>query len=164
MDNSTPSKNVYMDRSLRKTTENRVLWGLVVSAQESDPSMRLDLNPFYQRGLVWSLEQKVALIDSICSGLALPALYIREYDYSSHKKYQEVLDGKQRISTIIEFMADGFEYRGVKYSEWGRGDKIDFRMTTIGVVLLVDITDAQAVDVYNRLNFNGTPHTEEDRR
>jgi len=67
----------------------------------------LDLNPPYQRGLVWDLEHKVKLIDSLVSGLGIPAVYFRE-----KRDGYEVIDGKQRIHTICSFLNDGFPYNG----------------------------------------------------
>jgi len=62
----------------------------------------LDLNPPYQRGLVWDLEHKVKLIDSLVSGLGIPAVYFRE-----KRDGYEVIDGKQRIHTICSFLMMG---------------------------------------------------------
>lgn len=71
----------------------------------------VDLNPAYQReGGVWRPETRSRLIDSILNGLDVPKLYFERattrrlspegltYQYS-------VLDGKQRLEAIIDFLS-----------------------------------------------------------
>lgn len=60
-----------------------------------------DLNPPYQRDLVWSAKQKRNLLLSIFRGIPINAIHLVEQN-NSKRKY--VLDGKQRISTIKQFV------------------------------------------------------------
>lgn len=124
----------------------------------------IDLNPSYQRGLVWDLARKEALIDSLFTGLGMPSIYIREFTDGREKPWMEVLDGKQRISTIIEFINDGFRYKGFLYSELHQSHRRAFRALGIGIVRAKDLTDEETEEIYDRLNFNGVPHKAEDRR
>ena len=73
---------------------------------------KLNLNPVYQRNEVWSSTQKKGLIDSILNDIDLPKIYLHERD----GKY-DVVDGKQRITTLKEFMNDSFKVGGKKFSE-----------------------------------------------
>jgi len=120
-----------------------------------DKDSRLNLDPPYQRGLVWDLDHKIKLIDSVISGLGIPSVYIRmNRDYS-----YEVIDGKQRIHTLTSFMDDAFPYNGKLYSEHDEQSRRAFEFgTTVGVTMLKFITDADALEIYNRINFNGVPH------
>lgn len=71
----------------------------------------IDLNPPYQReGGVWSEGARSTLIDSIINGLDVPKLYFESA--TSRRKgprgltYQyAVLDGKQRLETILAFLS-----------------------------------------------------------
>ena len=134
------------------------LWSLVDLVERGD----LDLNPPYQRGLVWSLEQKKALISTILSGLNIPSLYIRQFDDQREGPWQEVVDGKQRLSTLIAFMRDEFTYAGQAFSEWRSVDQDIFRNTFISAVTLYDVSDEDALTIYERINFNGTPQVAGD--
>jgi len=118
----------------------------------------LDLSPPYQRGLVWTIQQKQDLIDTLTQGLNMPALYVRERDALHPGPWMEMVDGKQRLSTIIAFMADEFSFRDRLFSEWSETDRAVFRHLFISVVQLIDATDEDIALVYNRINFNGTPH------
>jgi uncharacterized protein with ParB-like and HNH nuclease domain len=116
----------------------------------------LNMNPPYQRGLVWDLSHKQKLIDSIISGIGVPAVLLRELPLTEEYHY-EMVDGKQRISTIVEFMEDKFPYNGLKYSEADDLSRKVFRSACIGASV-VHCTNEEAVELYNRVNFGGVPH------
>lgn len=87
-------------------------------------SKSLDLAPDYQREAVWSKEQKCGLIDSILNDFDIPKLYW----FEKGKNLFEVVDGKQRLTTIYEFMQDGFAltaepYKGKKFSDLSMDDQ-----------------------------------------
>ena len=69
----------------------------------------LELNPFYQRGLVWTLEQKRDYILALFNGKATIEPTIAEY-YQDDYKYHimEVIDGKQRLTTVFDFIDNKF--------------------------------------------------------
>ncbi|WP_281633073.1 DUF262 domain-containing protein [Flavobacterium luteolum] len=82
----------------------------------------IKLDPEFQREGVWNPKQKSELIESIIIGIPLPILYIKE-----NKDGNWILiDGRQRLSTIFDFMDNHFslsnlsilkEFNGRKFSE-----------------------------------------------
>jgi len=68
-----------------------------------------NLNPPYQRGSVWTTEMRVALIKSLLLGLPMGIIYLnaRPISKGGDLRYQ-VVDGKQRIETLLAFMRDEF--------------------------------------------------------
>lgn len=83
----------------------------------------LDLDPVYQRQPgVWDEDAKQFLIDTMLNGYIVPALYLHEYPRGRAKSGKRftygVIDGKQRLGTIHEFLtgrlrlAEDFEMRG----------------------------------------------------
>jgi hypothetical protein len=69
---------------------------------------KLELNPVYQREAgVWSIEKKQLFIDSLLNGFDIPKLYFNEMPEGSPYDYA-VIDGKQRVSTILSFLNDEF--------------------------------------------------------
>ncbi|HVA66407.1 MAG TPA: DUF262 domain-containing protein [Elusimicrobiota bacterium] len=67
------------------------------------------LQPKYQRNPIWSIGQKCFLVDSIISGCPIPQVFIniRTMGKGTDKKtIYEVVDGQQRLRTILEFMTD----------------------------------------------------------
>ena len=71
------------------------------------------LSPPYQReGEVWTLYKKQLLIDSLINGYDIPKLYLHQYDKVKKAdgeliKYA-IVDGKQRLLAIWQFMDGGF--------------------------------------------------------
>jgi hypothetical protein len=62
----------------------------------------LDIHPEFQRFYRWSLTQKSRWIESILLGIPLPSLFVAQRDDG----VWDVIDGLQRISTILEFMGE----------------------------------------------------------
>jgi hypothetical protein len=65
----------------------------------------LDLAPPFQRRSVWKPGAKSYLIDSVVRGLPTPLIFIRErLDLDSLRPMREVIDGQQRLRTLIAFI------------------------------------------------------------
>lgn len=67
---------------------------------------KLFVNRRYQRKLVWTLEEKQKLIDSIQKQYPIPAILIAERE--EHPGTYEIIDGLQRLHTIISFIETSF--------------------------------------------------------
>lgn len=60
------------------------------------------INPDFQRLFRWEIGQKSKLIESLLLGIPLPSIFVFERDDSKW----ELIDGLQRISTLLEFMGE----------------------------------------------------------
>src|ERR1700735_2894006 len=60
------------------------------------------INPDFQRLFRWELGQKSKLIESLLLGIPLPSIFVFEKEDSKW----ELIDGLQRISTILEFTGE----------------------------------------------------------
>lgn len=60
----------------------------------------LDILPDFQRLFRWSIEKKSSFIESILIGIPIPPVFAFEKDDGTW----ELIDGLQRVSTILEFM------------------------------------------------------------
>ena len=70
------------------------------------------VNRKYQRKLVWSIEEKQALIDSILKGYPIPLILLAERpDVSGAGRY-EIVDGIQRLNAIFGFIEQSFDSSG----------------------------------------------------
>jgi len=67
----------------------------------------LDLNPIYQRDLVWAQPQKANYILNLFYQKAFIEPTIIEY-YNEKFKIYEILDGKQRLTTLFDFIDNKF--------------------------------------------------------
>lgn len=67
----------------------------------------LNLSPAFQRQSVWGVRDRQMLVQSILDGVPLPSIYLyRQVGAGGVPKY-DVIDGKQRIETILLFMGKG---------------------------------------------------------
>jgi uncharacterized protein with ParB-like and HNH nuclease domain len=143
---------------------------------------KYEMNPPYQRLSVWSTEKKAFFIDSILKNLPIPPIFLRQkIDDLTGKTRYEVIDGKQRLSSIIEFIEgplvtadeadDPFhdeDLAGKCFSEL-EGDKLGqykklFWRYQIPVEY-IDTGDPVVIDrIFDRLNRNGEPLTGQELR
>lgn len=131
--------------------------------------LRLVLPP-WQRGECWSVEQKTRFIEGIFLGLGTGYYVVNGADYADGGRPLPMsgwlLDGQQRISAIRDFMDDRFPvFQDVFYSGLDRPTRLRRFLRESFPCFELEYTGNEAVlkDLYNRLNFGGTPHTENDR-
>ncbi len=141
------------------------------------------LDPPYQRfSDVWTLAKKQLLIDSILNGFDIPKLYFIEGpgDEECRGYKYAVVDGKQRLGAIWDFMDDkfpldnDFRYRedpgikagGLKYSELAKRYprlKAKFEGHRLSVVV-VKTNDMEILEeMFSRLN-EGEPLSAAEKR
>jgi hypothetical protein len=120
----------------------------------------LKLNPHFQRRAVWTRAAKVFLIDTILRRFPIPKVFMRtNVNIETHATYREVVDGQQRLRTIIEFAADEWpltaragEFNGVTYSALPDEMKERFLTYPIAVEQLVNASDDDVLAMFARLN------------
>ncbi len=71
----------------------------------------LNLNPDFQRNEVWKIKQKSRLIESILIKIPIPSFYIDARDEANWI----VIDGLQRLSTIIRYIKDEFALKDLEF-------------------------------------------------
>jgi uncharacterized protein with ParB-like and HNH nuclease domain len=67
---------------------------------------QINLNPGFQRKSVWTISDRRRLIQSIVQGYPLPSIFLYQRDHQGRLIY-DVIDGKQRLETILMFMGQG---------------------------------------------------------
>lgn len=133
---------------------------------------KINLNPEYQRNSVWTLSQKQLLIDSIIRDIDIPKLYFREQE----NEVVEVVDGQQRIKSIVDFIDNKFpldknsdpfegeELAGKHFTDLSEDLTDDFEGKTLDVILYtIDFTDEEVEETFLRLQ-NGTPLNAAEKR
>lgn len=160
-------------------------WGdLIHQVQTGDISYDLP----YQRGAVWTGEQRIMLVYSILSGTPVPALVFNLRPHSMwfgpdgrQLPIVAVIDGKQRIMAVRMFMEgelavpaswfppdrveateDTSDGPYVRYTGLSRVAQRFFENTPVSVVEARLKSVAEEAGVYLRVNGSGTPQTTED--
>lgn len=97
---------------LEKTKIVKQTWSIIEIYQKMEDK-KLILDPDYQRNIIWDEEKKTSFIESLYMGIIIPPIYVVEIpstDILSGNKY-EVVDGKQRLSTIKTFINNDLKLR-----------------------------------------------------
>lgn len=139
-------------------------------------SGRINFNPYvetpdgieyYQRGLVWTEEQKKLLIDSIYQNIEIGKFLFRKNTYEREVKTGfgwDLVDGKQRLTTIIDFINNKFTDSYGNYfkdlSDKAQTSFVGFDSLSYGE-LDEKTTDRQVSEQFLKLNFTGTPMSPE---
>ena len=82
-------------------------WWPIKEFREQHETGHLNLQPDYQRSRVWSDEQRYSLIESVSQGFPIGLVMLNVIDGVEDDvpvKHYDVVDGQQRIRTIIEYM------------------------------------------------------------
>ncbi|ALR95834.1 DUF262 domain-containing protein [Vibrio alginolyticus] len=118
--------------------------------------------PTWQRGLVWTTAQKVAFIESVFIGYDLGSVMINSLDWlednTSRPMSEIVIDGQQRISALIGFVANEFAVNGLYWKDLTRLEQRTFREREIGIKTVTCYDEDKLKVVYNHLNFSGVRH------
>lgn len=67
-----------------------------------------DLDPPYQRRSVWSVSFKQYFVDSILRNFPVPPMFVTEDVMPDGRVIYRVVDGKQRLTSVLEFLDDIF--------------------------------------------------------
>lgn len=136
---------------------------------------QLELSPKFQRRSVWTDTARSYLMDTIVSGKPIPKVFIRQkINPQTRKSIREVVDGQQRLRTIISYLKDGFpistrhnqQYGGLYFSQLNQvDDEIQTQILNyeISVDLLVNMSDPDVLDVFSRLNSYSVTLNEQEK-
>jgi hypothetical protein len=123
----------------------------------------LNLDPKYQRRSVWSQEFKDYFIDTILLGYPSPAIFLYEEIEPSGTANYNVVDGKQRLMTIFEFVENKFpigdkaertNLRGKFFSSLDDEDKVDLWSYQFSVEYIPTKEENIINNIFDRINRN----------
>ncbi|WP_200979835.1 DUF262 domain-containing protein [Echinicola sp. 20G] len=142
----------------RQPTTQQITWFL-----DLDRNGQLDLSPPYQRKSVWSAKDKRFFLDTIFRNYPAPPVFIhRTIDDNGFTEYH-VVDGKQRLETIIAFanskIAIGTDYGDVNLNGKKFKDlSVEYKRRFWDYTLVVDFIDSiegnNIEEVFDRVNRN----------
>ena len=77
--------------------------------------------------------------------------------FKENTQSYEILDGKQRVITLIEFFEDRFKYKGLKFSELHWRDQNHFENYNISYAEATPMSHEQKYRYFLKLNVAGKP-------
>ena len=141
---------------------------------------KINFEHIIQRSYVWERTRKSSLIESMILGYPIPAVFAKRMDDGSGKRGGNtyfIMDGKQRLSTVKEFLNDEFalsklspvtyfdteedkevvvDISNKKFSELPEGLKDFLNTVTFAVTYFDNLTKEEERELFKRLN-NGKP-------
>lgn len=144
---------------------------------------KLWVNRRYQRKLVWTLEEKQKLVESVLRRYPIPAILLAEREGGGY----EVIDGLQRLHTLTSFIETAFTTLDDRYftvaefvTAKNRASEGKFKVSigetlssrevstlldySIAVSVMRGATDVEVDDVFARINTYGHRLSDQERR
>jgi hypothetical protein len=124
----------------------------------------VDFNPDYQRDFVWEDSDKELLLDSIFMGADIGKFVFRSKDSAEWLEdglLYEIIDGKQRMITLLEYYENRFPYKGFFYNDLSPRDKRRFKDTPISIAEVNNVTKKDTLRIFLMLNRGGRPVSED---
>lgn len=174
VEEEVPSSSEEKRKLLEKTKIVKQTWSILEIYQKVQ-SKKLILDPDYQRNPIWKPDKKTAFIESLYMGILIPPIYVVEIPGESilDSVSYEVVDGKQRLTTILDFIGNKF-YLGSKsleyYTDWFSNKKfaqIQSEYSELTNAMLSSVLDIYVItanspeftkyDIFSRLNKGSAP-------
>lgn len=130
-------------------------------------------NKGYQRSPgLWPNAARSYFIDTILEGYPFPKIYFHEYlDRKSKKVRTEIVDGQQRITTILDFLNDKFAlgknssiYAGLRFSDLDEGIQDAFLFYTVSTDVIRDAGGVEILQMFRRMNAYTLPLNAAEKR
>jgi hypothetical protein len=124
----------------------------------------IDVAPLFQRRERWDVRRQSALIESFLMNVPVPPVYLSEDDYGSYS----VIDGKQRITAVRDFMSNSFvlsslnrfpEINGLRFVDLPGQlqNSLKVRPYMRAITILRQSDRSTKYEVFHRLNSGGEP-------
>lgn len=126
----------------------------------------LDLNPSYQRPYVWTQKEQDEFMTTLITGFPCGVIAIAVDSKFNESHWVEVIDGKQRLTTIMKFwnneigipMPNGSR---LFWDEMGRHEQRAFENLSLPALGLDECSKKDRLEYFLKLNFAGMPQSQE---
>lgn len=131
------------------------------------------INRNYQRGSgVWPDSARTYFIDTILEGYPFPKIYLYQtFNPKTKRPIKEIVDGQQRIATIIDFMNDKFQltaaskkYSKMKYSDLDEDVQLAFQGYQVELSTILSATRPELLEMFRRINAYNAPLSPAEKR
>jgi len=164
--------NIHIQKGISMDLNDFVddTYGDIIDYDVYLPSKEMNL----QREFVWTLEQKQELIISVIKGIELSSIsviiYRDDINQKNRNQVVKIIDGKQRVSTLIAFVKNEFPLtiNNINYYHNDLEDNIKsifnhfwFRSDRVYEYPDRLIADEDKIAWFEMINFSGTPQEKE---
>ena len=134
---------------------------------------QLDLDPPYQRRSVWTERFKTDFVTTVLLNYPCPAIFLYEEIRPDGSFLYKVVDGKQRLTTLFDFVTDKIPIneqhpkeilRGKLFSSLEDDQKVQVWRYSFSVEFVPQESEAIINDIFNRINMNVAKLTHQELR
>lgn len=128
------------------------------------------LNPEFQRNNVWKPKQQCELVESVLMGIPIPMMYLFENKFGQ----KQVVDGKQRITALLEFLDNKLVLKNLTILSYLNGKRFrDLDQKLQGVfedyqlffyIIQPPTSERVKYDIFDRVNRGGTKLNNQEMR
>lgn len=124
---------------------------------------QIELDPPYQRRSVWSDRYKSEFVTTVLLNYPCPAIFLFEEIRPNGTFVYKVVDGKQRLTTLFDFISDRIavdenhprsDIRGKYFSTLSDADKLLVWRYSFAVEFIEQENETIINDIFNRINKN----------
>lgn len=133
----------------------------------------LVLTPKFQRRGVWTDGARSFFIDTLLRGMPVPPIFLRVRQSDDKKKIiREVVDGQQRLSSVLKFVNGEFKLTKSTDKEWGNKRFADLSPEgqaqienfSFNCEIFSGVSDSEILEVFSRLNTYSVPLNNQELR
>jgi hypothetical protein len=129
-----------------------------------------ELCPDFQRGHVWTQNQKVRYLENLFRRVAPREIrfncpnWLGDNQGDIHPAHMVCIDGLQRLTAVREFIAGKYSIFGGRYVQDLNGTSLDIRRASHGFEVIVNSITKRSdlLQFYIDINNGGTAHTEQE--
>ena len=134
---------------------------------------QLDLDPPYQRRSVWPERYKIDFVTTVLLDYPCPAIFLYEEIRTNGSFFYKVVDGKQRLMSLFEFIEGDFpvsehhpntEIRGQFFKNLDDAAKLVIWRYSFSVEFIEQENESLINDIFNRINRNVAKLTPQELR
>ncbi|QDH49065.1 chromosome partitioning protein [Pantoea phage Phynn] len=157
-------------RRLAKTTSHPMMLHSMLCWFEGDA---LDFDAPYQRGYVWTQKEQDEYLTTLLAGYPTGVICVAEekegFGIFKETKWIEVVDGKQRLTTLKLFFEGkiGLPLTNgdrIFYTDFTATESRAFRNMGIDILYLSNATIRDKLNFFYHVNFAGVPQSEEHKK
>ncbi len=144
---------------------------------------RLNLAPAFQRKSVWSTRDRQRLLISVFDGIPLPTVYLYERALGTvpGRVQYDVIDGKQRLESLMLFTGEGplaeaqepLRFRGdldgeeaLEWRHWADLNRVQKKRFLDTIIPVIEVTGelGEVAELFVNINSTGKRLTGQERR
>ncbi|MDM8564569.1 DUF262 domain-containing protein [Candidatus Halobeggiatoa sp. HSG11] len=161
------SESIYPNATVKISKEQLSIFEL---KREYETYKTIIIAPDFQREDIWIHKQQYELIESILMGIPIPIMYF----FEDKEGKRQVVDGRQRLTTVFEFMNNEFALKNLKILQEQNGKKFDDlepilqgtveRYQFLIYVIQPPTPENVKFDIFDRVNRSGTKLNHQEMR